>query len=197
VSLNLASVFAMQNFKVIVVGMDLRKPKLFQDVGVTNDVGMSTYLIGQATLEQVIKKTGISNLDLIPAGPVPPNPAELIAKNEMKEFFATLKKMYDYIIVDTAPLGIVSDAYMLVKFSDINMYIAREGVSKKEFIRTLNDVVDEGKIQNVCLLLNDSDFNKSYGYSYGHNYGYTNRGSGYYEDDGGKKNLLSRIFSRS
>jgi len=196
VSLNLASVFAMQNFKVVVVGMDLRKPKLFQDVGISNDIGVSTYLIGQASLEQVIKKTGISNLDMIPAGPVPPNPAELIAKPETSEFFEKLKQMYDYIIVDTAPLGIVSDAYLIMKFSGINMYIVREGVSKREFIRTLNEVVDEGKIQNVCLLLNDSDFNKSYGYSYGHNYGYTNKGSGYYEDDGGKRNLLSRIFNR-
>lgn len=196
VSLNLASIFALQNFKVVVVGLDLRKPKLFQDLGITNDVGVSSYLIGQVGLDQIIKKTIIPNLDLIAAGPIPPNPAELIAKEEMGILFENLSKLYDYIIVDTAPLGIVSDAYLVMKYSHINLYIAREQYSKREFIRTLNELVDEGKVKNICLLLNDSDFSKSYGYSYGHNYGYTSNGSGYYDDDDHKKGLLSRIFSR-
>lgn len=197
VSLNLASIFAMQNYKVVVVGLDLRKPKLFQDLGITNDVGVSSYLIGQAGLEQIIKKTKIPNLDLIAAGPIPPNPAELIAKKEMGDFFDQLHAIYDYVIVDTAPLGIVSDAYLVMKYSQINVYIVRENYSKREFIRTLNDLVDEGKIKNLCLLLNDSDFSKSYGYSYGHNYGYTSNGAGYYDDDDHKKGLLSRLFRRT
>jgi len=196
VSLNLSSIFAMQGFRVIVVGLDLRKPKLFQDLGISNDVGMSSYLIGQASLEQVIKKTNIQNLDLIPAGPVPPNPAELIAKEEMALFFDKLRSMYDYVIVDTAPLGIVSDAYTVMKYSDINVYIVREEFSRREFIRTLNDEVDEGRLHNLCLLLNDSDFKRSYGYAYGHNYGYANNGAGYYEDDAESKGFFSRFFKK-
>lgn len=197
VSLNLASIFAMQNFKVAVVGLDLRKPKLFQDLDISNDIGMSNYLIGQASIEQIVKKTKIPNLDLFPAGPIPPNPAELIAKEEMTVFFNKMSELYDYIIVDTAPLGIVSDAFLVMKHSHINTYIVREDYSKKAFIRTLNELVAEGKIPNLGLILNDSDFNRSYGYSYGHNYGYTKNGGGYYEEDAESKGLLGRLFKRS
>lgn len=196
ISINLASVIAMQNFKVAVVGLDMRKPKLYQDFNLSNETGMSSYLIGQATLDQVIHKTTVPNLDLISSGPVPPNPAELISKEEMGVFFEELSKRYDYIIVDTPPLGIVSDAMQLMKYSHINVYIIRENFSKHEYVKSLNELYEEGKLKNTSVILNDSDFSKRYGYGYGHNYGYMNGGSGYYDDEHRSESFFKKILRR-
>lgn len=196
VSLNLASVLAMQNNKVVIVGFDLRKPKLFQDFNFSNDIGASSYLIGKANLDQIIQKTPIANLDLISAGPIPPNPAELISKEETKKMFEELSQRYDYVLVDTPPIGIVSDAFVLMNFSHINVYIIRENYSKHEYIKSLNDLYEEGKLNNTCIILNDSDFRKAYGYGYGHNYGYLNGGSGYYDNGPDTRPFYKRIFSK-
>ncbi|MFI5219805.1 MAG: GumC family protein, partial [Bacteroidia bacterium] len=196
VSINLASVLAMQNFKVVIVGLDLRKPKLFQDFNLNNESGMSNFLIGQTSLDSIIRKTHVENLDLISSGPVPPNPAELISKKEMSEFFEELSKRYDYIIVDTPPLGIVSDAMQLMVYSHINVYIIRENFSKHDFIKSLNELYEEGKLKNICVILNDSGFSKRYGYSYGHNYGYMNGGSGYYDEEH-RESFFKKVFRRS
>jgi tyrosine-protein kinase Etk/Wzc len=189
VTLNLASVFALQNHKVAIVGLDLRKPRLFEDLGVKNDKGVSSFLSGQASLESIINKTSVENLYLIPAGPVPPNPAELISKKELDNMFKELANQFDYIFIDTAPIGIVSDALVLMNYSDINIFILREDYSKREYIYALNELVKEGKVKNTCILLNDSTFNKSYGYGYG--YGYNMNGYGYYEEEQNKKGIFS------
>ncbi|MFO0202022.1 MAG: polysaccharide biosynthesis tyrosine autokinase, partial [Alphaproteobacteria bacterium] len=195
VTLNLASVLAMQDYKVLIVGLDLRKPKLFQDYNISNDSGVSSYLIGNGSLSKLIKSTGVANLDMIPSGPIPPNPSELISKPEMEKMFTELSEMYDYIIVDTPPVGIVSDALLLMKYSHINVYVVREGYSRKEYITSLNDQFHEGKFKNLCLLMNDSGFGKSYGYGYG-NYGYGN-GSGYYDEDESSKGLFSKLTGKA
>lgn len=187
VTLNLASVFALQNHKVVVVGLDLRKPRLYQDLEVINDLGVSSYLSGQATLDQIVHKTPVSNLFLVPAGPVPPNPSELISKKELTELVKSLSEKFDYVFIDTAPLGIVSDALILMNLSDINIFILREDYSKREYIHAINDLVSESKINNLCVLLNDSSFNKSYGYGYG----YSMNGYGYYEEEQNKKGIFS------
>jgi len=196
VSINLANVFALQNYRVVVVGLDLRKPKIFQDFKMNNTIGVSNYLIGQATLDQVIRKTPIENLDLISSGPVPPNPAELIAKPEMKAMFDELEQRYDFIVVDTPPLGIVSDALLLMNYSHINIYLIRENFSRLEYIKTLDEMYADGRLKNISILLNDSAFSKRYGYGYGHHYGYMNGGSGYYDEDHSTKPFFKRIFSK-
>ena len=195
VTINLASVLAMQDYKVLIVGLDLRKPKLFQDYNISNDEGVSTYLIGNGSLNQLIKPTGVANLDMIPSGPIPPNPSELISKPEMEKMFAELSDKYDFIVVDTPPVGIVSDAFLLMKHSHINVYVVREGYSRKEYITSLNDQFHEGRFKNLCLLMNDSGFGKSYGYGYG-NYGYGN-GSGYYDDEVNSKGIFSKLTGKA
>lgn len=182
VTINLASVFALQNFRVIIVGLDLRKPKLFQDFNLSNEHGVSSYLIGRSDIDSLIKPTGIPNLDIMPAGPIPPNPSELISKPEMASLFSELEKRYDYIFIDTPPVGIVSDALQLMQYSHINVYVVRENYSRKDYITSLNDQFEEGKFKNLSILLNDSTLGKGYGYAYGAGYGYGN-GSGYYDDD--------------
>lgn len=196
VSINLATVFAIQNFKVVIVGFDLRKPKIFQDFNMGNEIGVSNYLIGQASLAEITRKTSVNNLDLISSGPIPPNPAELISKPEMKTFFDELEKKYDFIIVDTPPIGIVSDALILMQYSDINVYIIRENFSKHEFVKSLNEMYEEGKLKNISIILNDSAFSKRYGYGYGHNYGYLNGGTGYYDDEQHHLPFYKKIFRK-
>ncbi|MBL7924184.1 MAG: CpsD/CapB family tyrosine-protein kinase, partial [Bacteroidia bacterium] len=179
ITLNLATVIAMQQHKVVIVGLDLRKPKLFQDFGWKNDMGASNYLVGSATVDAVIRKTDNPCLDIIISGPTPPNPAELLSKTAMAELLAELKKRYDFIIIDSPPLGVVSDAFILIPQSDINLYVVRQGYSRLEFLRTLDELYKDGKIPNAGIILNDSDFTLSYGY--GHNYGYINGNAGYYD----------------
>lgn len=95
----------MQHYRVIIVGMDLRKPQLVQDFGIDNSIGVSNYLIGRATLEEVIHKTSGRRIEIILSGPVPPNPAELLANKRTLEMLHSLRDRYDYIIIDTPPVG--------------------------------------------------------------------------------------------
>lgn len=181
-SINLASILALQNNKVVVIGLDLRKPRLYQDFNLKNNIGVSSYLIGNASIDQVIQKTGIDNLDLVSSGPLPPNPAELIAKPELAKFFEELTVRYDYVVIDTPPLGIVADALMIMNHSQLNVYIVRERYTKKEYLVGINDLFQQGKIKNLALILNDSNLLGPYGYGYGYGGYYSQNGHGYYED---------------
>lgn len=192
VTLNLATVMAMQQKKVVILGKDLRKPKLFQEFNFRNDIGISNYLAGDASLEEVIRKTSIPGLDLISSGPVPPNPAELLSRKKTGEFIAELRNRYDYVIIDTPPLGLVSDALILLPHVDIILYIVRQGYSRLEYIRSLNEMYKEGNLKNLSIILNDSDFRNG-GYGYGHHYGYVDNGNGYYDDEGGMKKRKIRF----
>ena len=180
ITLNLAGIIAMQQQKVVVLGLDLRKPKLFNDFGWKNDMGASNYLVGAHTLDQVIRKTENPFLDIIISGPTPPNPAELLSKPLMGEMLAELKKRYDFIVIDTPPIGVVSDAFILLNQSDVNLYVVRQGYSRLEFLKTLDDLYTDGKIPNASIVLNDSDF--STGSGYGHHYGYLDGNAGYYDE---------------
>ncbi|NNF02318.1 MAG: polysaccharide biosynthesis tyrosine autokinase [Bacteroidia bacterium] len=197
-TINLATVFALQTYKVVVVGLDLRKPKLFEDLGVGNSIGVSTYLIGKASLDEVISPTRVQNVDLIPSGPIPPNPAELLSKPEVEEMFNELSKRYDFIIVDTPPLGIVADALLLTKFVDVNLYIVRENYTKKSYLRSLNEHLVKDRLKNLCILLNDSEFSSGYGYSNAYGAKNGNGGEGYYEEEHeGNGSLLQKIMRKS
>ena len=124
-SINIASVFALSNKRTILLGLDLRKPKIFGDFDIKNDIGVVNCLIKDATLEEVVQRTSIPNLDIITSGPVPPNPSELLMNEQMDLLMETLKQEYDYIILDSPPLGLVTDAIQLVKYSDANLYVIR------------------------------------------------------------------------
>lgn len=187
-SINIATVFALSEKKTIILGLDLRKPKIFDDFNIQNDIGAVNYLIGQKKLEDVIQHTHIPYLDVITSGPIPPNPSELILGDSMKEMMARLKKDYDYIILDTPPVGLVSDALELAQYCDVTLYIVRQNFTKKEMLTLLNNRTKRGELNNVSIIFNGYE-NKAkygvgygYGYGYGYSYGY-GYGSGYHEDD--------------
>lgn len=190
-STNIATVFALSGKKTVIVVLDLRKPKIFGDFNLPNTFGVVNYLIGQKTLDEVIQKTHVAHLDVITAGPVPPNPSELILGDSMKELLDDLKTRYDYIILDTPPVGLVSDALELAQYCDVTLYIIRQNVTKKRMLNIINDKHRKKELTNVSIILNGFENKAKYGYGYG-NYSY-----GYYEDE--PKNIidkLQRFFKR-
>jgi capsular exopolysaccharide synthesis family protein len=188
ISQNLASVFALFGKKTLLIGFDLRRPKIYQDLNLSNKLGMSSVLINQATIEQIIQPTHIENLDYISAGPVPPNPLELIASERTEEVFQELKQMYEYIIIDSPPVGVVSDAYLLTKFADVTLYVVRQNFTNRDAFTNNIEHILQKKISNVSIILNDV---KARGMSYDYGYEYT------YYSDTNKKGFLKKRKSHS
>lgn len=198
-SLNIATVFALSEKKTVIIGLDLRKPKIFEDFNLKNDVGVVNYLIKQKTLDEIINHTHIPFLDVIVAGPIPPNPAELVMSDGMKELIEELKNKYDYIILDTPPVGLVSDALELAEYCDVTLYIVRQNFTKKEMITLLNNRVKRGELNNTSIILNGfqnkAKYGAGYGYGYGYGYGNTTYSNGY-TDDELPKNIFEKVNRR-
>jgi tyrosine-protein kinase Etk/Wzc len=187
-SINLASIMAISGKKTILLGLDLRKPKLYDDFGLTNDLGVSNYLGGFVEMKDIIIHSDYNNLDLIFSGPVPPNPAELLMGTKMDALMSFLKETYDIIIIDTPPIGVVSDTFGLLKYSDINLYLVRHLYTEQDAIKPLNDYRERGMVQNIAIILNDfksrTGYGYGYNYGYGYGYGYGNKyGGGYYDEN--------------
>src|SRR5690606_6794574 len=145
----------MSGKKTILVGLDLRKPKIFGDFDISNDVGVVNYLIGQKTLEAVIVKSKVPHLDVITSGPIPPNPSELLIGEPIDELMAALKKSYDYIVLDTPPIGLVADAFELTEYADASIYVVRQDYTKKGMINLVNSKYEKGEIKNISFVYND------------------------------------------
>lgn len=167
VAVNLAAIISIAGKRCVILNLDMRKPTLYKRFKLSNSKGVSTYLAGKSLLYEIIQKSLYENLDVITSGPIPPNPSELINSEEFKELIRRLKDIYDVIILDTPPIGLVSDARMVMNFSDINIYIVREGYSKKEFISGINKLKEE-KVKNLCIVFNDVKEISSKGYGYGY-----------------------------
>ncbi|MCZ2443700.1 MAG: polysaccharide biosynthesis tyrosine autokinase [Flavobacteriales bacterium] len=210
VAINLAGILAYAGKKVIIVDADMRKPKIHLGFNLTSEKGLSTILIGKDNFEECIQSTQMKGLDLITAGPIPPNPAELLLGNRMKELIDDLMKRYDYVMIDNPPIGIVSDAHANLKLSDYPIYVFKANYSRKFFINNLNKIREEHNLDKLACILNGFDMRKTgkytgYGYGYGYSgygygmgYGYLDKGFGYYDDEieHRKPSLLKRIFSK-
>jgi capsular exopolysaccharide synthesis family protein len=203
ISINLAAIIAMLGKRVLLVGLDLRKPRIDKAFNFTSGPGMSTYLSGNCSYEEVIKSTQIDNLFYAPAGAVPPNPAELIETEEMKTFLDTAKNEFDYIIIDTPPVAIVTDALLLAPYVDLNLFIVRQRYSSRNTLDLIEQLRKDGKLKHLAIIINDINisgyygygmrygYSLGYGYSYGHNYygkgyygryGYKDKDTGYYTE---------------
>ncbi|AJR03786.1 exopolysaccharide transport family protein [Siansivirga zeaxanthinifaciens] len=196
-SINIASVFALSGKKTVLVGLDLRKPKIFDDFGINNKVGAVNYLIGQATLAEITQSTHVEHLDVITSGPIPPNPSELLIGDYMDAFMSELKATYDYIVLDTPPIGLVSDALELIPYVDATLYVVRQDYTKKDMLKVINSKYKKGEIKNISFLYNYFNQKGTYGYGYG--YGYGAYGNGYHEDAqkaSGFLNSLKTFFKR-
>ena len=193
-SMNVACIYALYGKKTVLLGFDMRKPKLFQEFGLSNNIGLSSYLSNKEPFENIIQHTtAIPTLDVITSGPIPPNPAELIASEKCTELFAKLREVYDYIIIDTPPLGLVTDAFLLMKHSDVNLFIVRQGVTNKNIFGSIMKDLENRNL-GISIIINGIQptkgygYGKKYGYGYGYAYGYGygkygSHNSGYYGND--------------
>jgi len=188
VSVNLGGIIAYSGKKVIILDLDMRKPRIHATFGLDNSKGMSTLLIGKYKVEEVIKKTENDNLDIITAGPIPPNPSELVISKAMDDVLIKLKSIYDIIIIDNPPVGLVTDGIAMLQRADYPIYLMRVDYSKREFIYFVDRLYYENQLHKLSIILNDVDFKtQKYGYSYykygyyGYGYGYTYGHSNYYE----------------
>jgi capsular exopolysaccharide synthesis family protein len=180
VSANLAAIIAMSGKKVLLVGLDLRKPRIHKIFGIPNESGISNFLIGEENFENVVSKTETENLWYAPAGPVPPNPAELIESVKMDEFIKKAKKEFDYIIIDTPPVAIVTDALQVSPLTDFYIFVVRQRYTSKNTLELIEELHNNEYMKNIGILINDISVSGYYGYGlrygyslgYGYNYGY-------------------------
>lgn len=191
---NLAVSFALLGKKVVLCGLDIRKPALGRLFGLKDrTTGISQLLVKDSVSESDLRTTicpsgANENLDLLLAGPTPPNPTELLARENLHQIIEMLKKQYDYIILDTAPVGLVTDTLQIARYASVNCYVCRADYTPKTNIGLLNTLAEEEKLKNVCLILNGVDMSKKkYGYYYGYGkygkygrYGYGRYGYGKY-----------------
>lgn len=176
--------------------MDLRKPKISEYVGIENNEGLSSYLVGKSEKEDIVFPTQYENLYIVPSGPIPPNPAELLLKDRMGEFLEYLEDDFEVVLMDTPPIGLVSETMDLLRFSDVNLYIVRQDYTHKKYLLMVNDLYANDQIRNFYAVFNGIraggdiyDFG-GYNYGYGYNYSYMRKNKytgNYYEiDDKGK-----------
>jgi tyrosine-protein kinase Etk/Wzc len=154
VAVNLSSTLSLIDKKVILIGADLRRSKLHKTFHVPNDIGLSSYLAHQCEIKDIIMPSGHDNFDFIVSGPVPPNPSELLHSNRMTQLIAELKLQYDIIMIDTAPIGLVSDAVPLIRVSDINLFVIRSGKSKYYAATIPQRIAQEYDLHNTVIVLN-------------------------------------------
>ena len=188
---NLSVSFGLLGKKVILVGLDIRRPRLAELFGINDHRhGITNLLVKDAPTaadvqEQILPSGVNKNLDLLMAGPIPPNPAELIARSSLEAIIKALKDKYDYIMIDTAPVGLVTDTLQIARVADASIYMCRADYTPKSNFELINALANEKKLPNMAMVLNGIDMSKKkYGYYYGYGrygkYGRYGRGLGSY-----------------
>lgn len=213
ISTNIGGVMALSGKRTVILEFDIRKPKIMKGLQITEKFkGISNYVIGKASMEEIVYPLpGRENMFVIPCGPIPPNPSELLLSPKIAEMFAWLKEHYDVVIIDTAPVGLVSDAFTLGKYADCVGYVVRHNYTNKKQLLLLDDYYHSKKLPRLSVVINDIQNTGGYGnyysyggyggygygygyggYGYGYGYGY---GSDYFDQEKPKKS--KSIFSRA
>lgn len=176
ISLNLAAVCAIPGKKVALLEFDIRRPVIANNLHLDNTKGLTDYLTGQLnSISEICLASGeIPSLHIYPSGPVPLNPADLLLSDNLSRLFETLKAEYDYIIIDSPPVGIVSDPLIIGKYSDIVLYVVRYQKTSKKQLDFISKIVSDKTLSNVTLILNDVKKGDNYGYNYENDYNYGN-----------------------
>ena len=153
-AVNTGIILAKSKKKVILIDLDLHKPKQANAFNLQNDIGVTSYMVGKANLKSIIKETSVPNLHVILSGPRIPNASELLLDVTLEEMINQLKKDYDYIIMDTAPVGLISDALELMKFADLTLYVLKANYSKKDFVDVVHHIAEKKDVKGIGLVLN-------------------------------------------
>lgn len=181
-AVNLSTILAMNDNRVLLIGADMRKPKLHKLFKLDNKQGLSTYLIGYDSFDQIIFPTQVHNLSVLPSGPVPPNPSEILSKPAMKELLDHARQQFDFIVIDNAPVGLVTDGIIVSRLSDLNIFILRFAVSQKHQLELINQYAESKKVNNIGLIVNDIKAN-AFGKGYYKYYQYEAYKKEYYAEE--------------
>jgi len=195
VSTNLGAVMALAGKKTIVLEFDIRKPKIMAGLKLQKKTGITNFLMDKASFDELpVLVPGYDNFFVLPCGPVPPNPSELLLEDKVAELFANLKKNFDVILIDTAPVGMVSDAMTLSKFADCTLYMVRQGHTFKKQVILIDEFYKESRLPKISIIINDVKLKPGYGYygygRYGYGYGY---GQGYYEEEPTPRTFFDKV----
>jgi tyrosine-protein kinase Etk/Wzc len=202
-SVNIAALLANSNHKTLLIDVDLRKPKVHLAFDHPNISGLSSVLIGDNTVDDVLFQTHIKNLYLITSGKIPINPAELIESERMQVLMDNLKKQYEFIVIDTPPVAHVADAIILSRYTDLNIFVIRQNYSSKNVLPVIEEILKNKRMKKMGAIINDVNpsvifglkygYGFGYGYSYGYGYG---DGQGYYEQDISKEGFFTMVGRR-
>ena len=178
-SVNLATILAKSGKKTVIIELDLHKPSIYKRFGLSpREEGITTYITGNTPLDDIIKPSVIENLYCIFAGPIPPNPSEFVLSDKMKDLIDYVKERFDYVIIDTPPAGLLSDAIYLVQHVDFSVFVLNTRTSNKRVVNFVEDLVENNNLRNIFFLLNGVAapkkryYHPGYGYNYGYYYGY-------------------------
>jgi capsular exopolysaccharide synthesis family protein len=198
IAANLAISLALTDKKVVLLEVDLRKPKLSEIFGISSTAnGISNYLIGEKEADEIIKRTEVnSNLFIISAGPIPPNPSELLLNGRIQELLVYLENAFDFIVIDTAPVSPVTDAYLLSQFCDSTLYVVRHAYTPRIYLQLLDENNRVRGLKNLALIFNGvksrgigkGGYGNGYGYGYGVGYG------DYVESGSKKSKLFGKVY---
>ncbi|NJO88429.1 MAG: polysaccharide biosynthesis tyrosine autokinase [Chloroflexia bacterium] len=177
IAMNLASAFSHFGKKTLLLEFDLRNPKIAEYLHINGEKGLSSYLINDARLEDIIQKTDIKNLDVIPTGQLPPNPVELIASDNTQHLIEILESIYDFIVIDTPPIGVVTDSFLIMDHSDANIFAVRLNYTNKKLYSSIVKDLEQKEIPNIAVIINDDEEKAQ---------------SVYYDDQGGKLSYIGK-----
>ncbi len=165
-SVNLSSELAMSGKRTVLIESDMRKPTFGKYFNTHNAAGLSSYLKQGLPLEEVIQKTEIENLDIISCGPIPESAVQLLELPKMHELIQKLRAQYDYIVIDTPPIGYVSEYFILMKHMDTNLYVVKHKYTSKDMLAQINELYAAKKVKNIYTIINDVDYSNTYEYGY-------------------------------
>lgn len=195
VSLNLGASLSLVGKRTVILEMDLRKPRLRHALNFSsqlNSVGLSNYLIGEATVDEIVQPIpGYDNYFIITSGPIPHNPSELLSGSHLEELIGQLRTRFDYVIIDAPPVGLVTDAQLIAPFSDATLFMVRHDVTPKNHLKMIDMLYQEKRFNKLNVILNAVGSDDSQYYSYGY------KGNGYNYGYGPQKSMLSRLRLKS
>lgn len=191
IAINLSASIAQAGKKVVLLEFDLRRPRVSKSLNIQRSPGISNYFIDQAGINEIIKPLpGHEGIFIIPSGHIPPNPAELIMNGKLNILIEELKQKFDCIIIDSPPIGSVTDGKLLSEVADATLYVVRQNFTSKEFLHFIKQISDKQILPSINLIFNGVESKRVFGYSYGYGYGY---GYGYTEDNNVKNGIIKKI----
>lgn len=194
ISVNLAVSLSLIRKKVVLLEFDLRKPMISKMLNVSREPGITNYLVGRNSISDLLRPMpGNENLYILPAGVIPPNPTELILNGRLEELLRHLKTMFDYVIIDTAPVGPVSDARLLAPFADATLYVMRHQVTPRLYLKKIDEIYKNKELGKLNLVFNGVKLNSVQGHGYGYGYGYTEEARK--KKNGRPKSFIKGIFN--